>query len=295
MATKEVTSETIPRAQQPIDPELADAFAALDGAKGKEREHAYTVLGTLLVLECYERRGLGIPDPRFFDGVVPAYHEMVDPLFQGKEGIDACANALPMIAGAIACKATPPIRFGFDFLGARQLSVGEKQRVLPALNRELRRPLTVMNRIVAVKAISVGTEEGTILRHHAHSYHRDGIWWQMTGRREAWVAFAMAVLGQTLARKEWSVRVRLSDATPSVCLFTDPAGVLAFFRLRDVPPGKSRRDALAHWVREHYRRSRVDPDAAIRVREHLRGTRAFRWHGMGVEIQIPEADKSSCP
>jgi hypothetical protein len=285
----------LPNAQQPIDPELEEI---IDGLKGKEGKKTLEIMTTLLVLELYEKQGLGIPDCRFFDGVIPAYPGLIAPLMEAGKDINACANALPRIAGAISCDPEPPIEFGCNFLGARQLAFDEKKRVIPLLNRSLDRPIGIMDRIVAVKSIGVGTKEGTILRHHSHCYCRDGKWFMTDRLPEVWATFIMAVRAQTLARDTWSVRVRLSDATPSVNLFTDPRGVLNFFRFREIPAGKARRDALIHWVQDHWRRkpeASEDADAVIHVREHMRGQRVFRWHGMEVEICIPEARKEQGP
>jgi hypothetical protein len=88
----------------------------------------------------------------------------------------------------------------------------------------------------------------------------------------------------------WSVKVRLADGCPAIGFFTDPTGVKEFFRFRELPAGKSRRDALLHWVSDHWRQDRMDPDVEGYVREYLRGARTLVWHGMRVEIIIPSVD-----
>lgn len=76
---------------------------------------------------------------------------------------------------------------------------------------------------------------------------------------------------------------------------TDPTGVLSMFRDRNKPDDGSRRPALLHWVSEHYRKSRVDPEAEILVREHLRGTRDFHWNGMICRVHPAEIPLTQLP
>ena len=91
--------------------------------------------------------------------------------------------------------------------------------------------------------------------------------------------------------RRWSVRVRLEQGLPYVGFFTDPTGVLQFLKFREKPDGKNRRDAVIHWVSEHWRKNRNDPDAEINVRRHIRGSEVHRWHGMDVRIIVPEAEE----
>lgn len=69
----------------------------------------------------------------------------------------------------------------------------------------------------------------------------------------------------------WLVKTRFDSVCPSLTLLTDPTGVKEFWKLRDVPPGKSRRAALLHWVEQHWRQMRSDPDVETFVRAHMRG------------------------
>lgn len=70
----------------------------------------------------------------------------------------------------------------------------------------------------------------------------------------------------------------------SVTFSTDPTGARELFKLRDIPAGKCRREALKNWVRAHWRKKRSNPDEASQVREHLRGQSKFTWNGLRVEI-----------
>jgi hypothetical protein len=62
-------------------------------------------------------------------------------------------------------------------------------------------------------------------------------------------------------------------------------GVLELFRDREKDLTLSRRAALLHWVRRHWRQRRFrQSDAATEVRQHLRGVTTVNWRGMDVTI-----------
>lgn len=85
--------------------------------------------------------------------------------------------------------------------------------------------------------------------------------------------------------RDWDWRVTLGYVGhPTLSFITDPVGAAEVFRLRDVPNGKTRRSALLHWVREHWRQQRKDPDALTHVREHLRGAQRFTWNDLTCQI-----------
>lgn len=90
----------------------------------------------------------------------------------------------------------------------------------------------------------------------------------------------------------WTAHVRLSSHSPRVSLITDPTGVKELWKFRDIPEGHKRRDALLHWVSEHWRRHRVDPDLEGYVRAQLRGQRRLRCSGLDVEIQESKEDRA---
>jgi hypothetical protein len=79
----------------------------------------------------------------------------------------------------------------------------------------------------------------------------------------------------------------------SVSLSTDTAGAMAAFRNRNPNDTTGRRDALRHWVRQHYRHKPVDegdePQKVI-VRQHLRGRTPFRWFGIDCELVVSPFD-----
>lgn len=79
----------------------------------------------------------------------------------------------------------------------------------------------------------------------------------------------------------------------SVSLSTDTSGAMAAFRNRQPNEITGRRDALRHWVRQHYRSRRVEegdePEKVI-VRQHLRGRTPFRWCGIDCELVVSPFD-----
>jgi len=79
----------------------------------------------------------------------------------------------------------------------------------------------------------------------------------------------------------------------SVSLSTDTAGAMAAFRNRQPNETSGRRDALRHWVSQHYRSRHVDegdePQKVI-VRQHLRGRTPFRWCGIDCELVVSPFD-----
>jgi hypothetical protein len=93
-----------------------------------------------------------------------------------------------------------------------------------------------------------------------------------------------AFLGLAFNRRyEWGVEFGREDG-PTLMLPTDPSGIRAMFKDRDVPSGMPRRQALLHWVRAHFRRNRRDPDDLAWIRKHLRGAWSFSWQGMSCVI-----------
>ena len=48
---------------------------------------------------------------------------------------------------------------------------------------------------------------------------------------------------------------------------------------------------MVHWVGEHWRQNRYDPDVEHYVREHLRGSYNFNWHNLSGMIELPEPEQ----
>ncbi len=88
-----------------------------------------------------------------------------------------------------------------------------------------------------------------------------------------------ALVGQAAVAvaNSWTVTLSIPGVPPALILLTDAIGIKELFRLRDCPEGRDRRAALLHWVREHWRANRHDPETEAMVRQHLRGGREFDW------------------
>jgi hypothetical protein len=90
---------------------------------------------------------------------------------------------------------------------------------------------------------------------------------------------------------EWRVTLGYHGCV-SIGLPTTPAGCREVFKLRDIPEGKARREALRNFVCEHTRKHPAtdDEEARIVVREHLRGSTRFNWNGLRCTIHPAQAD-----
>lgn len=82
----------------------------------------------------------------------------------------------------------------------------------------------------------------------------------------------------------WQIKTRLEGTSSTITLLTDPTGVKEFWKLRDIPEGKRRREALLHWVSDHWRQTRNDPDVEGYVRTHLRGSTSLQFKDIAAEI-----------
>lgn len=88
----------------------------------------------------------------------------------------------------------------------------------------------------------------------------------------------------------WTVKVAIDAQSPMVSIPTDPTGIKEAWKMRDIPPGNKRRDALLHWVEGHWRKNRVDPEMETMVRKHLRGSREFSCGDLRMRIKESEVD-----
>lgn len=266
------------------------------------------VENTLLYIALCEKGELGCPDPMYFDGALICWESQIEKLMnispevRGNSGIDRAANSLPSIRGSVILNpelgARPNDRF--QLIGAHQLSIQEKVKYFNLTGGQTAGGLTIKKdaRIVEVRSVLINETGKGRQVHRGHIYQSRGSWWVTQEDRPipgcragvTSVSFGIACMQTLAAQGTWQVRLRFAPKTASISLLTDPVGVRDVFRFRDVPEGKERRDALAHWVRDHWRQKRDDPDAEIYVREYLRGQRSFSWHGLNVEIAIPHSD-----
>ncbi len=92
-------------------------------------------------------------------------------------------------------------------------------------------------------------------------------------------------------RSYWQVQTKFDEVCPSLTMLTDPTGVKEFWKLRDVPAGKKRREALLHWVSEHWRQTRDDPDVEVYVRKHMRGSEHVSQGQFKAKIVASDTDR----
>jgi hypothetical protein len=108
---------------------------------------------------------------------------------------------------------------------------------------------------------------------------------------ESYAKFGPAI--QFCSRSWWRVYVTLEPGLPGVNLITDPVGIRESWKLRDIPDGKKRRAALLHWVSDHWRQSRIDPESESYVRKHIRGASEFTHSGLQCIAHIADHDMES--
>lgn len=104
---------------------------------------------------------------------------------------------------------------------------------------------------------------------------------------------AVRIAGGLMLRRRYNWSVLLGEGLGARARFiTDLTGAREAFRLRDIPPGKMRRAALRHWVKEHWRKKRsAGLDDRTFVEQHLRGAQKFTWNGLRCAIVPPEETK----
>lgn len=88
---------------------------------------------------------------------------------------------------------------------------------------------------------------------------------------------------------KWKVTLGY-EGFPHISLTCTPEGAREVFRLRDLPEGKMRRTAIRHWVGEHVRRKKSDPNEFVKVLDYLRGETVFTWNGLRCSIQPSRSD-----
>lgn len=98
-----------------------------------------------------------------------------------------------------------------------------------------------------------------------------------------WASKAIALSGEY----DWQTHIGLNiKTTPAISMTTDPVSAKDVFKLRDIPPGKERREALRNWVSGHWRKSRCGEEYAKNfIWPHLRGSEEFIWNGLYCKIQ----------
>lgn len=98
-----------------------------------------------------------------------------------------------------------------------------------------------------------------------------------------------ALAFQFNARFDWSVEIGWGYKS-SLEIPTDPTGVIEMLKLREIPEGSKRRDAIVHIVSGHYRKRRNDPDSLSWVRGHFRGKTEIEHNGMKITVRPSARD-----
>jgi hypothetical protein len=88
----------------------------------------------------------------------------------------------------------------------------------------------------------------------------------------------------------WLAKIKMEDCLPGLALMTDPIGIRELLRFRNIPEGKRRRDALLHWVADHWRKDRNDPETELYVRKHLRGAEKCTYKNYAIDVKASRED-----
>lgn len=88
----------------------------------------------------------------------------------------------------------------------------------------------------------------------------------------------------------WHVVISYADRASSLMIPCEASAIPDLFKTRDLPEGKSKRDAILHWVAEHWRRVRTSPEVSREITAYLRGKTDFQWSN-GLRVRVyPAAD-----
>jgi hypothetical protein len=155
----------------------------------------------------------------------------------------------------------------------------------------------IMKHFVEVSRVWVRGETTALASRHLMGSNGDCRWTALEPWYEAdavidreWSRLVQALLGVQFTRRYyWSVELGYVGL-PALRFPTDPIGAREIFRLRDIPEGKARREALRHWVRAHWRRRREGGDP-VAVREFLRGQTTFVWEGLRCTLRPSNFDR----
>lgn len=275
-------------------------------------------------------RGFGVGKMDFFDGASPGYASVVESIVDesgvGSDGrCNQVADDARAIKGSVILAGDQP---GIQFMpcGASELGMVAKCKLAerwpgkmifsgdtqPArgfspfrmeANQLIYEKIDPTDRIVEVRTVAIAESgEATRVMKNYMIRNKKGGWFAMKPPRRLGdnrfglqhdheqLAFSLGVGITKVSEFWWRVVIRFDGRKPGVMLFTDATGVKDFFRFRDVPEGKKRRDALLHWVTDHWRQNRRDPEIENYVREFLRGSREFSWHGLSGTIELPKTD-----
>jgi hypothetical protein len=176
------------------------------------------------------------------------------------------------------------------------------QHVSNATLQEVRGRISTFTKYILKNRVLFLTEKNEIMKETLYVGSNDGFKWQDIGMKKAngqtrdtysseyWTKKIGSFSGATFEQHYyWYVDICYKDNI-ELSFVTSPGGAKEIFRLRDIPNGKERRVALRNWVAEHFRKSKIDPEESIKVRQHLRGGVEFDWNGLHIRIRPSEED-----
>jgi hypothetical protein len=135
-------------------------------------------------------------------------------------------------------------------------------------------------RSISTSVVSRQTQNGILVREKLSTKEINAV-----DNTSISLSFSMALT----ERYSWHVAFGYGgESEPRIILPTSPSGALDLFKTREIAAGRTRREALRHWVSNHYR-SMVN-DGIAYVRDHLRGGTRFRWSDMECELMVSQFD-----
>lgn len=106
-------------------------------------------------------------------------------------------------------------------------------------------------------------------------------------RRTEYVIGFQSQVFAGLKKSRWTTS--LSQSATELSIVTECGTLKEMFRLRERPEGKTRREALLHLVRGHWRKHPTTQDR-IEVEKYLRGATEFEWFGLRAQVSTNGCD-----
>lgn len=228
----------------------------------------------------------------FYDAAVGAQDDVRKAFIHLPEGVTDMLRIPPRaISGAFDVPWLCPVNAPATIADRYRFGANRFRRASP---QERKRAVRVYPEMFALES-AVVTTDGT----HEQAVHMvgwDGRGWQWASPKHYGDVIASSLrlaavgtLQQWVRPFYWWVWLGY-EGSPRVRFVTSARGAAEVFRLRDIPNGASRRSALIHWVKEHWRKSQSDAAEEHRVRTHLRGSTSFVWNGLRCEITPSQSD-----
>lgn len=169
------------------------------------------------------------------------------------------------------------------------------QRVRQVPLREVRGLFRPYSTQIAERSIADIFSDGTYTCERVYIEWRGGRWWYVglpysispvpvepLAQSAPWMHKSLALTTEY----DWQVQLGYNfSQLPTIALVTDPIGSKDIFKLRDVPKGRSRREALRNWVSGHWRKGSNADNPEVHIWPYLRGAEEFTWNGLYCKIQ----------